>query len=164
MVNSAHPGNSTGLVSVMGFLPSQNSVDSSTDDLRPSTNQNDAKLFSSKGIAKINAVHERIHRDWMCRDAEERVLLYNFNLEAQLQERNQKERDWNAQCREAAICTLTDQTQAIAEAPLKMGHPALPPSPEPAVYLEYRECPRALKQTSSFADSLASSLGQLHPL
>ena len=83
-------------------------------------------------------MHERLHTDRMAREARERIPLYNFDLEAQLQERYQRERDWNLQCRDVAIRALQDQTVAIAETYQKMGHPVPSPASGATVCLTYR--------------------------
>ena len=95
-------------------------------------------LFSNAGRAKIKAMHERLHTERMAREARERIPWYNFDLEAQLQERYQRELDWNQQCRDIAIRALQDQTVAIAETYQKMGHPVPSPAPGAAMCLTYR--------------------------
>ena len=73
----------------MGNTPSQNPTNPSAEGSPPYADLTNAKLYGSKGLARVKAVHKRIRQDRMRRDAEERVLIYNFDLEAQLQERNQ---------------------------------------------------------------------------
>jgi len=120
----------------LGPLPEL--LDLSTPGQPPDRDPVNTDLFSDAGRAKIKAMHERLHTERMAREARERIPLYNFDLEAQLQERYQRERDWNLQCRDIALRALQDQTVAIAETYQKMGHPVPSPASGATMCLTYR--------------------------